>query len=122
MFNRSQLAENINIFFTKIDQKPDKFNVQELTTIIESIIPVHVELEMSNFDEVDTLLSIYPYMYQKLVKTYSYFCQQVRISSDKNTATKMRIYRDAMEELLKAIRMQYESLSRRITVFQDRRV
>jgi hypothetical protein len=122
MLNRSKITENINKFFEKIDPKPDKFDVLELTIVIESIIPVHVDLEVSSYDEVDTLLAVYPYLYQRLVRTYSYFCQQVRVNAkNKTAATKMRIYRDALEELLKTIRMQYESLSRRITVFQDRR-
>ena len=122
MLDRSKITENINKFFEKIDPKPDKFDVLELTVVIESIIPVHVSLEIASYDEVDTLLAVYPYLYQRLVRTYSYFCQQVRVNvKNKTAATKMRIYRDTLEELLKTIRMQYESLSRRITVFQDRR-
>ncbi len=123
-FDKYTSAQLIEDFFERLGDKPDEYDIQELVTIIEAIIPVHATLEMADQDEIDNLLAIYPFLYQKLSRVYAYFCQMVRIAAgikDKTYANKMRNYKDAMEQLLKAIKLQYDSLSRRITIYIDRR-
>lgn len=99
----------------------ETFPIDELVILIESVIPVHVKTMITQADDVDTLLAIYPFMFQKLVIIYSQFIHKVRIGgSDKRYVADMRSYRDAFEQLLRAIRLQYDSLSRRITVNIDK--
>jgi hypothetical protein len=119
------MIENIDKFFIELERsRPETYDVDELIVIIESIIPVHVNLLITDYEEVDTLLAIYPYFFQKMARVYAYFSHKVRIASqNKKTveASNMRNYRDAFEELMRAVRLQYESLSRRITVLSERR-
>lgn len=118
LYDRRQCIDKIDDFFNKIYIKPETMNVEEIITLIESIIPVHADLEISDHKTVDILLSIYPYLYQKIIKLYAYFIHKVRVgmqSKDKVYADIMRGYRDPLEEIIKAIKLQYDSLSRRIT-------
>ena len=122
--DKYERAEVITKFFDKISIKPDDYDIQELVTIIETIIPVHATIEITNFDTVDSLLALYPLMYQKLSRIYAYFSQQVRIAvgiKDKTYADKMRNYKDAIEQLLKSIKLNYDGLSRRITILEEKR-
>lgn len=124
MKDRSLLIEQIDKFFEVIGDKPEGYNLDELITITEAIIPVHADLEVTNYDEVDVLLAVYPYLYQKLVKIFAYFAHQVRIATrekQSHNASYMRSYRDAFEQLMRAVKLQYETLSRRITINIDRR-
>ncbi len=121
---KQEMVEVIDQFFDHINQKPEQFDVDELTALIESIIPVHATLEITDYDEIDNLLAVYPYLYQKLIRVYAYFIHRVRVgvqSKDRGYADIMRGYRDPLEVLLKACKLQYESLSRRITNFLERR-
>lgn len=122
--NKDRLCQQVEAFFGSLGDKPEKLRVDELITIVEAIIPIHAGLEIENFDDIDTLLAIYPYMYQKLVKLFAYFSHKVRIQvqrNDKKESDAMRSYRDALEQLMKAVKMQYDGLSRRVTVNIDRR-
>jgi hypothetical protein len=124
MNKRQEMVKAIDSFFDHINEKPEQFDVDELTALIESIIPVHVNIEVTNYDEIDDLLAVYPYLYQKLIRIYAYFIHKVRIgvqSKDRGYADIMRGYRDPLEVLLKACKLQYESLSRRITNLMERR-
>lgn len=123
-YNRQEMVKKIDQFFTAIFNKPEQHDVHELIVLIESIIPVHAELEITSYDEVDILLSIYPLVYQKLIKLYAYFIHNVRKGiqlNDKTYTSIMRSYRDPLEELLKSVKIQYDSLSRRITNHIERR-
>jgi hypothetical protein len=116
--DKNQMIDQIDKFFNKVMEKPEKYPVDELVTIIENIIPVHVSLEITSYDDVDVLLSVYPYFYQKIIRLYAYFIHKVRIgvqNKDKAYADIMRTYRDPIEELISAVKLQYDSLSRRIT-------
>jgi len=124
MKNKLSMIKSIDTFFEALSVDPEKYDIYEIVVITESIIPVHATLEIMNFDEVDMLLSVYPYLYQKLVKMFAYFSHQVRIAvgnKQPNKANSMRSYRDSFEQLMKATKMQYDSLSRRITVSIERR-
>ena len=59
-----------------------------------------------------------------MIRLYAYFIHRTRIAvqaKDRNYADMMRSYRDPLGELLKAVKMQYDSLSRRITNNMERR-
>jgi hypothetical protein len=123
MQKRDETISKIDMLFDTLNRdKYTKYSVEELINIIESIIPVHATMEITNFDEVDMLLSIYPYLFQKLMKVYAYFIHEVRHrGADKNYVAQMRSYRDAFEQLMKAVKLNYDALSRRITLNIDRR-
>lgn len=120
---REDMLKDLSQFFDMLYRNPMENNVEELIVVIDSIIPVHVDLDLSSFDEVDKLLSLYPFIYQKLVRLFAIYMHIVRRHGREKTpdANKARDYRDAMEELLKVVKLQYEALSRRITVLQERR-
>lgn len=120
---REEMLKDLSQFFDMLYRNPMENNVEELIVVVDSIIPVHVDLDLSSFDEVDKLLSLYPFIYQKLVRLFAIYMHIVRRHGREKTpdATKARDYRDAMEELLKVVKLQYEALSRRITVLQERR-
>jgi len=125
IYNKESAVISIDKFFEAISDKPEQYDINELVTIVESIIPVHSTLEISDFGEVDTLLAIYPYLFQKLVKMHAYFAHKVRIYVQKKKsqeANLMRAHRDSFEQLMRAVKLQYESLSRRITLMTERRI
>jgi len=120
--NRKKAVEQIDQVFDYINADPKKVNVEELIYAIEAVVPVHVSLEIKNYDEVDDLLAVYPYIYQKLIKLFAFYIHQVRsASTDKTYTGLMRSYRDCVEELMKATKLQYDALSRRITNEIERR-
>jgi len=120
---REDMLRDLSRFFDMLYANPMENNVEELIVVVDSIIPVHVDLDLSSFDEVDRLLALYPFIYQKLVRLFAIYMHTVRKHGREKTpvASKARDYRDAMEELLKVVKLQYEALSRRITVLQERR-
>lgn len=122
MLDRIQIVKQLDDLFTIIQtQGIEKYPIDELVILLESVIPVHVKVSITQADDVDTLLAIYPYLFQKLVIIYSQFIHKVRIGgTDKRYVADMRSYRDAFEQLLRAVRLQYDSLSRRITVHIDK--
>lgn len=122
--NKQVMVAQIEQFFDQIMADPEKMNIDELVYVIEAIIPVHALLEITNYDDVDTLLAVYPFLYQKMIRLYALFIHKVRVATqmkDTNKANIFRAYRDPLEELLKAIKVQYDSLSRRITNQMERR-
>lgn len=87
-------------------------------TLIE-MMPTHVHLTIDSFTDVDALLALYPYIYQKLVILHAHMVHKVRVysrSGNQESLGKARDLRDTMEELLKVVKLQYESVSRRITL------
>lgn len=122
---RKQLAEEIDQFFNKLGTNPEKYDLDELITIVEAIIPVHVGLEVGDIEDVNSLLAIYPFLFQKLVKIFAYFSHKVRICTQQKKsvdASNMRSYKDAFEQLMRAVKLQYDGLSRRITLLNERRL
>lgn len=122
MLDRQKIVEQLDNLFGIIQTNGvEKYPIDELIILLESVIPVHVKVSITQGDDVDTLLAIYPYLFQKLVIIYSQFIHKVRVGgTDKRYVADMRSYRDAFEQLLRAVRLQYDSLSRRITVHIDR--
>ncbi len=121
--DKQLIATQLDKLFGLIQENGvEKYPIDELIILIESVIPVHVKLDITKADDIDSLLSIYPYLYQKLVIMYAQFIHKARTGgSDKRYVADMRSYRDAFEQLLRAVKMQYDSLSRRITVNIDNR-
>jgi hypothetical protein len=118
MLDRQIIAKQLDDLFGLIQETGiERYPIDELVILIESVIPVHVKIGIDMADDVDSLLAIYPYLYQKLVVMYALLIHKARTGgSDKRYIADMRSYRDAMEQLLRAVKLQYDSLSRRITV------
>lgn len=90
--------------------------------IIDSLIPRHAGLQISSRSEVDLLISIYPVLYQKVSMLYMHLVHHVRAltkDGSKDLLAIARDHRDCFEQLLKVIKLQYDSLSRRITVINE---
>ncbi len=104
--------------------KPEDQALMDIIEWFDGIIPIHAKITADDYDDIDTLFAVYPYIHLKLTKLMSYFVHKTRIArqnKQKNDETIMRAYRDVVEFYIKTLKMQYESLSRRITVLQERR-
>lgn len=96
-----------------------KYETGYLADTLIEMMPTHVNLTIENFNDVDALLALYPYLYQKIVILHAHMVHKVREYSRKGhqeSLGKARDLRDTMEELLKVVKLQYESISRRITL------
>jgi hypothetical protein len=95
------------------------YDVGYLADTLITLLPVHVGITINDFADVDGLLSIYPYIYQKVVILHAHMVHKVRIYSGRGNNEKLgkaRDLRDTLEEILRVIKLQYESVSRRITL------
>jgi len=70
-------------------------------------------------EEYMELLGYYPAIYSYMSELFVYLLNQVRLAPDTHTKGNYRVRRDMLEQLLKDIRLQYDSLSRKITVMRD---
>ena len=122
---RKEQVKKINEFFEVImSDGAMVVEMNSLCDLLDSIIPVHIELGFEDMDAIDSLLAVYPYLYQRLSRYFAELVHLVRIKDidgDKSGAKKARSYRDTMEQYLKVVMKQYDALSRRITVFQEKR-
>lgn len=115
------LIEQYSILFETV-LTPDLLLSYEpgfLADIVVASLPIHLGLTIDSFDDVDTLLSLYPFIYQKLVVLHAHTVHNVRIFTKKGHSDSLgraRDIRDTIEEMLKMVKLQYESLSRRITL------
>lgn len=99
-----------------VPEKLHLYNPVELTKSIMSIIPVHVGFDMSNWKEVDELLGIYSAIYYYVARLYTASIHYVRRAKEKPDLDRARDYRDSFEMILKVVKMQYDALSRRMTL------
>lgn len=67
------------------------------------------------------LLGYYPAIYSYMSELFVHLLNQVRIAPNTEAKGQYRVRRDMLEQLLKDIRLQYDSLSRKITVMRDER-
>lgn len=124
--NISLILEQYAILFEKV-LTPDQileYDAGYLADMLLSLLPVHVGLSTDNYSDVDGLLSLYPYLYQKIVVLHSHMVHKVRVYSTKNTSSnlgKARDLRDTLEQILRTIKLQYDSISRRITLRVENR-
>jgi len=95
-----------------------KLSYEESAVFIDSLIPRHADITMSSFDDVDGMLQLYPYLYQKVSLLHYSLINAVRklieSNHDKNALGAARAQRDIFEQLLRVIKLQYESLEKRM--------
>ena len=119
--NVKEIATQYDALFGSV-LTPDSvfdYDVGYLADTLISMLPVHVGLSIDSFGDVDDLLSLYPYIYQKVVVLHAHMVHRVRIYQAKGYNDKLgkaRDLRDTMEEVLRVVKLQYESVSRRITL------
>lgn len=97
----------------------EEISLEDMRTHIFSMIDLHVDLISVDADKYAYLLGYYPALYNYVAELYTYQIAKVRDYveiSDKFRAAKARDRRDILEEALKSIKLQYESLSRKITL------
>ena len=86
------------------------------------LIEVHVDYTSLDRERFTYLLGYYPAIYSHLSELYTVLISAVREAvelGDRFTAARRRDRRDVLEEALKALKLQYDSLSRKITLFQS---
>ncbi len=74
---------------------------------------------ISGDEEYMELLGYYPAMYSYMSELFVHLLNQVRMAPSTEAKGRLRVRRDMLEQLLKNIRLQYDSLSRKITVMRD---
>lgn len=83
------------------------------------MIELHVDYVSLDIEKFTYLLGYYPAIYTHFADLYTFLLSRVRAYSDagnKFQASRTRDKRDILEEALKAIKLQYESISRKITI------
>jgi hypothetical protein len=83
------------------------------------MIKLHVDYVALDVEKFTYLLGYYPAIYNYFAELYTYLIGEVRKAmelGDKFKATRLRDKRDILEETLKSTKLQYESISRKITV------
>ena len=85
---------------------------------------VHIHIDMTTMDDEKFvyMLGYYPAIYNYFSELYTFCIGQLRKNQkldDKMRINEARDKRDLMENLMKDVKLQYDSLSRKITVFQD---
>ena len=97
----------------------EEANTEELRKQIFGMIDLHVDYLSLEKDKFVYLLGYYPAIYNYVSELYTYLIGRVRTLTDagnKFKAARIRDKRDIMEEALKSIKLQYESISRKITI------
>lgn len=97
----------------------DSISLEDMRSHIFAMIELHVDLTEINVEKYAYLLGYYPAMYNYVAELFTHQIARVRDYvevSDKFRAARARDRRDILEEALKSIKLQYESLSRKITL------
>ena len=84
--------------------------------ILYSYVSLHADIAPSDKDSIIELMGYYPSIYNWISELYVFMINRVR-RDPKNKDYLSR--RDMLEQVLKDIRFQYDSLSRKITVMRD---
>lgn len=93
--------------------------LEELRKYCFSMIELHVDFVSLEVEKFTYLLGYYPAIYNHFAELYTFLLGRVRALSDagaKFEASRMRDKRDILEEALKSVKLQYESISRKITI------
>jgi len=119
-----EIIENYDNIFSKVltFETILYMDGKQVLDIIESLIPRHAGIQISSRSDVDLLISVYPVLYQKVSILYMHLVHHVRAltkDGSKDLLAIARDHRDCFEQLLKVIKLQYDSLSRRITVINE---
>jgi hypothetical protein len=97
----------------------DEVSLEDMRSHIFGMIELHVDLTEIDRDKFGYLLGYYPAMYNYVAELFTHQIARVRDFTeigDKFRAGRARDRRDILEEALKSIKLQYESLSRKITL------
>ena len=95
-------------------------NFEEMSEYCYSLIKQHVDYRSMDKEQFVHLLGYYPAMYQFLSELYTTMIGKVRTATElKQTFLKQQYMdkRDVLEQVLKVCKFQYDSLSRKITIF-----
>jgi hypothetical protein len=90
-----------------------------LRSEVFKLIEVHVDYISLDQEKFTYLLGYYPAMYNYVSELYTFMIGQVRAFvevKDQFRTANSRDKRDILEQALKSIKLQYESLSRKITL------
>lgn len=96
-----------------------KIDAEELRSYCFSMIDLHVDLISLDLEKFTYLLGYYPAIYNYFAELYTYLIGEVRKSmelNDRFRTARLRDKRDVLEEALKSTKLQYESISRKITI------
>lgn len=94
----------------------------EVSNTLYKMIEHHVDYASMNTEKFVFLLGYYASIFQYFSELYTFLIGKVRDMmeiKDNFRLAKYRDKRDLLEQLLKATKLQYESLSRKITVLTD---
>lgn len=92
---------------------------EDLHKYVFGLVEVHVDYLSIDQDKFTYLLGYYPAIYNYLSELYAFLINQVRVQmelNDKFTVARYRDKRDMLEQALKSVKFQYDSLSRKITL------
>jgi hypothetical protein len=92
---------------------------EDLHRYIFALVEVHVDYLSIDSDKFAYLLGYYSAIYNYLSELYAFMINQVRVQmelNDKFTVARYRDKRDMLEQALKSVKFQYDSLSRKITL------
>lgn len=92
---------------------------EDLRSFCFDMISLHVDITSMDSEKFVYLLGYYPAIYNYFAELYTFLIGEVRKSTelnDKFRTARLRDKRDILEETLKSTKLQYESISRKITV------
>jgi len=86
------------------------------------LVNVHVDYLSMNRDKFAFLLGYYPAVYATVAELFTFMINKVRVAmelGDKMQLDRFRDKRDLLEQVLKTLKLQYEGLSRKITLLAE---
>ena len=105
----------------KIEINIDNIKTLDFNTIRKELfdmVKTHKDLLYDEGIYIE-LLGYYPAIYSYISELYVHMMNQVRLAPNKEALGAYRVRRDMLEQLLKNIRLQYDTLSRKITVIKN---
>ncbi len=100
----------------------EKVELEELRKYCFSMIELHVDYVSLDVPKFTYLLGYYPAIYNHFAELYTFLLGRVRAYTDAGnrfTANRMRDKKDILDEVLKSVKLQYESVSRKITILAE---
>lgn len=100
----------------------DNTDTETLRQEMFKMVETHVDFTTMNKDKFLFLLGYYPAIYAYYSELYTFMIAKVRERvelRDKFGADRARDKKDILEQALKSCKLQYDSLSRKITIFSE---
>ena len=99
----------------------EAYDFTRLSSRCYELIELHTDYVDMQHEKFLFLLGYYSAMYQYFSELYTYLIGRVRHHSKQKTGgvDNVRDKRDMLEQILKVTKMQYDSLSRKITVLEN---